>query len=51
MNFIKNLFKISDIAQFIFYSILCIFILWGGFWTDLGIVSLIMLHKFGKIFA
>ena len=51
LNFIKKLFKISDIAQFFFYLILCLFIIFGGFFTDLGIVSLIMLHKFGKIFV
>ena len=51
LNFIKKLFKISDIAQFVFYFILCMFILVGGFWIDLGMVSLILLHKFGKIFS
>ena len=50
-SFIKKFFKISDIAQFFFYFILCVFILLGGFWIDLGIITLIMLHKFGKIFA
>ena len=51
LNFIKKLFKVSDIAQFGFYFILCAFIVFGGFWIDLGIVSLILLHKFGKIFS
>ena len=50
LNFIKKLFKISDIAQFVFYGVLCLFILLGGWWTDLGIITLILMHKFGKIF-
>ena len=51
LKFVKKFFLIGNIAQFVFYFILCSFIIFGGFWVDLGIVSLILLHKFGKIFS
>ena len=51
LDVIQRLFKVSDIAQFAFYFVICALIIFGGFWVDLGMVSLILLHKFGKIFS
>ena len=49
--FFKKILKASATTQFIFYAVLCLFILFGGFWTHLGVVVIILSHRFGKIFV
>ena len=51
LDFFKKLIKVGAITEFVAYIVFALFIIFGGFWIDLGIISIILLHRFGKVIS